>query len=101
MLKKIIKSTFENITNITLSTNSISSNCKSISFFNNGDENAKIYINDTDHSHDGGYIPVLASSAVSLPATGEKAIVTDVFDVVFSGGGTPSMAIIRENQELI
>ncbi len=100
-LRKIIKSTFGGSTNISESTNDIESNCKTIVFDNYGDEGAKIYVNDTEHGHTADYIRVAASSAVELTASGEESIIVDVFDVVFDGGGTPAMGIIKEKQELI
>lgn len=69
--------------NIAVDTESIASNCNSITFDNEGNCDCQIYINDTEHAHTGGHIFLGAGKSIDLGGR-DDSVILDVFDIVFT-----------------
>ena len=88
--------------NFTIDTNSIPSNCNTITFDNYGTTNCKIYFNDPESSHLGDYI-ILQAGKMVIFGNKHDFVVYDKFDVEFIAGEglINGMNIIRETIMLL
>jgi len=81
---------------IIVSTNSIASACNTITLDNFGDDDVKVYINDTAHAHAGTYLYLKAGNSKDIGGSMD-AYVNDIFDLVFMGvGNNPGVNILKE-----
>lgn len=94
------KSTYA-ASNVIVDTNSVASACNTITFDNYGDDDCKVYINDTAHAHTGAFMMIKAGKSIDLGGSIDS-LVNDVFDFVFMNAvASKGVNIIKETYQLL
>jgi len=99
---KVTHKSTKTFTNVIIDTDHILSNVNTIIFDNAGTDDCKIFVNDTDHSHDGDYFYLQAGKAVTF-GNMIDCVDQDFYDIVFlaAAGATKRINIIRETFQLL